>query len=78
MQRDYILYVPSSYESTVSMPLVFGFHGYTSNALVNLTYTRLKNIADTAGFIVVHPQRYVASIGNTHWNVGLPGFSSIR
>ena len=70
MQRDYILYVPSSYNPTVSMPLVFGFHGYTSNALVNLTYTRLKNIADTAGFIVVHPQGSLNSIGNTHWNVG--------
>ena len=77
MQRDYILYVPSSYDPTVSMPLVFGFHGYTSNALVNLTYTRLKNIADTAGFIVVHPQGSLNSIGNTHWNVGLPGSSSV-
>ena len=32
LQRDYILYVPANFTGTVTVPLLFNFHGYTSNA----------------------------------------------
>ena len=63
------MYVPSSYDSSIPTPLVFCFHGYGSNSNINLYYTNFKGIADTAGFIVVHPQGTLF-IGTTHWNVG--------
>ena len=63
------MYVPNSYNSSILTPLVFCFHGYGSNSNVNFNYTNFKGIADTAGFIVVHPQGTLF-IGTTHWNVG--------
>ena len=69
LQRDYIMYIPASYNSANPVPLVFCFHGYSSNASTNFTYTNFKGIADTAGFIVVHPQGTLLQ-GVTHWNVG--------
>ena len=32
IDREFILYVPSSYDSSAKQPLVFNFHGYGSNA----------------------------------------------
>jgi polyhydroxybutyrate depolymerase len=69
MQRDYIIHIPSSYNINTPIPLVFCFHGYTSNASAIMTYTNFNYISDTAGFIVVYPQGTLLQ-GSTHWNVG--------
>jgi polyhydroxybutyrate depolymerase len=73
MQRDYILYVPATYDGTVAVPLLFNFHGYTSNATEQMWYGDFRPIADTAGFIVVHPQGTLDDTGTTHFNVGFGG-----
>ncbi|MDB3907156.1 T9SS type A sorting domain-containing protein [Crocinitomicaceae bacterium] len=73
MQRDYILYVPASYDGTTAVPLLFNFHGYTSNATQQLVYGDFRPIADTAGFIIVHPQGTLDNTGTTHFNVGFGG-----
>ena len=70
LTREYILYVPASYEEGTPAPLVFNFHGYTSNALQQMFYGDFRPIADTAGFVVVHPQGTNDQLGNPHWNVG--------
>ncbi|MEP6796462.1 MAG: PHB depolymerase family esterase, partial [Saprospiraceae bacterium] len=70
LQRDYILYIPASYVPGHSAPLVLNFHGYTSNAFEQMFYGDFRPIADTAGFLVVHPMGTVDQLGNTHWNVG--------
>ena len=69
LQRDYILYIPQSYNPSNPVPLLLCFHGFTSNAEVNFYYTNFKEIADTVGFILVHPQGSLLQ-GITHWNVG--------
>ncbi len=69
LQRDYILYVPANYTGDSPVPVVFNFHGYTSNANEQMFYGDFRAIADTAGFIIVHPQGTLFD-GNTHWNVG--------
>ena len=69
MQREYILYLPASYSGLEPVPLVLNFHGYGSNANDQMWYGDFRSIADTAGFIVVHPQGTVFD-GYTHWNVG--------
>lgn len=76
IQRDYILYVPEIYTPGEAVPLILNFHGYTSNAFEQLNYGDFRPIADTAGFIVVHPQGTVDLLGNTHFNVGW-GTSSV-
>ncbi len=70
VQRDYILYVPAMYTPGTSVPLILNFHGYTSNAFEQMFYGDFRPIADTAGFIVVHPMGTIDLLGNPHWNVG--------
>lgn len=69
IQRDYILYVPANYLGTISVPLVFNFHGYGSNAFEQMYYGDFRSIADTAGFLLIHPEGTLFN-GTTHWNVG--------
>lgn len=67
--RTYILYIPANYSSTTPAPLVFNFHGYTSSAGTVKNRAAFESIADTAGFIVAHPQGSDLN-GAAHWNVG--------
>jgi polyhydroxybutyrate depolymerase len=73
MQREYILYIPASYDGTVAYPVLFNFHGYTSNASQQMVYGDFRPIADTAGFLIVHPQGTLDNTGTTHFNVGFGG-----
>ena len=73
LQRDYILYVPAIYNASNPTPLVFNFHGYTSNANDQMWYGDFRSIADTVGFIIVHPMGTLDNSGITHWNVGWGG-----
>jgi len=73
MQRDYILYVPANYTGTTSVPLLFNINGYTSNANSQMWYGDFRSIADTAEFIIVHPQGTLDGTGTTHFNVGWGG-----
>jgi polyhydroxybutyrate depolymerase len=54
--RKYRLYVPLNYTPSNPTPLVFNFHGYTSNAAQQEAYGDFRTIADTANFIIVHPE----------------------
>lgn len=68
-QRDYILYVPASYNGSTAVPLLMCFHGYGSNNSTLMSYSNFNSVADTANFLVVYPQGTQFS-GNAHWNVG--------
>lgn len=69
-QRNFIVYVPASYNASSPVPLLLNFHGYTSNAQQQLWYGDFRAIADTAGFIIVHPNGSLDQFGTTHFNVG--------
>jgi polyhydroxybutyrate depolymerase len=71
--RSYILYVPASYNSATAAPVVFNFHGYTSNASQQIAYGEFRLIADTAGFLLVVPQGTIDIQGNTYWNANWGG-----
>jgi len=73
VQRTYILYVPATYSAANPAPLVFNFHGYTSNANAQIFYGEFRPIADTAGFLLVVPQGTTDGNGNTYWNAGWLG-----
>jgi polyhydroxybutyrate depolymerase len=73
--RSYSFYVPAIYDGTQAFPLVLNLHGYTSNGSEQSFYGNFKPIADTAGFIVVHPEGTIqpGTTSTQFWNVGFFG-----
>ncbi len=72
--RNYSLYVPASYSSNQSVPLLLNLHGYTSNGSQQAIYGDFRPIADTANFIVVHPNGTIDPVaGQSFWNFGIVG-----
>ncbi|MEO0338239.1 MAG: PHB depolymerase family esterase [Bacteroidota bacterium] len=68
-EREFILYVPESYDENRATPLLFNYHGYTQTADFQFNFGAMRPIADTANFILVYPQG-AQFRGNTHWNIG--------
>ena len=64
--RDYIVFLPQNYNDTAKLPVVFNLHGITLSAQQQMDYSRMNEVADTAGFIVVYPNAVEAS-----WNCGI-------
>ena len=73
IQRDYILYVPAIYSPGTPTPLVFNFHGYTSNATEQMFYGDFRSIADTANFLLVHPMGTLDPSNQPYWNANWGG-----
>ncbi len=70
LNREYHLYIPKSYDGTISVPLLFVFHGYGGSAENLMRWGDMKSVADTAGYIFMVPQGYLDYRGSPHWNVG--------
>ena len=66
--RDYKIYVPAIYDGTTPVPLVFNFHGYGSDFIEQEQYGDFRAIADTANFILVHPNGTPDNFGTNSWN----------
>ena len=64
--RDYIVFLPQNYDGLTKLPVVFNLHGITLSAQQQMDYSRMNQVADTAGFIVVYPNAVEAS-----WNCGI-------
>ena len=73
LERDYTLYIPASYSAGNEAPLLFNFHGYTSNAWQQAFYSNFNTVADDEGFIIVYPEGTLDNTGTSHWNVGWGG-----
>ncbi len=71
LTREYLLYIPAAYTGNVAVPLVFNLHGYTSNNLEQMFYGDFRPIADTANFLIVHPNGTLDGQGNRFWNTFL-------
>lgn len=54
--RFFIIHIPPEYQSGVAIPVVFNFHGRTSNAFDQQRYAGFDFAADKYNFIVVYPQ----------------------
>jgi polyhydroxybutyrate depolymerase len=68
--REYISYVPASYDGTTPVPVVFCLHGLGDN-MTNFYGIGMNFVADTANFIVITPQALVDPLLNsTAWNSG--------
>ena len=73
LHRSYRIYLPAIYNSSLQTPLVFNFHGLSSNSFAAMWHADFRSIADTANFIIVYPQGLLNSSGETHWNIGQSG-----
>lgn len=66
--RDYILYVPPSYDRTKPTPLVISMHGAGGWAAMQRDVSQWNRVADEHGFIVVYPAG-ISGDGPRAWNV---------
>jgi polyhydroxybutyrate depolymerase len=71
--RNYRLYIPAVYHSTKAVPLIMNLHGLGSNAAQQEFYGEFRPIADTADFILVHPNGTVGPNGQGWNDFGTPG-----
>ncbi len=69
VKRDYILYVPVSYDPTTPTALVMSFHGRTSNPFQQTVVSGWNLLAEQQGVIVAYP----AGLGTpSQWNTQIP------
>ena len=71
--REFILYIPSTYNSADAIPLMLNFHGWTMSASDQMNMSDMRALAESEKFILVYPQGTKFKnrfYGSTHWNVG--------
>lgn len=69
ISRTYSFYVPASYNPGNPVPMVIGLHGTSSSGSQFAQYRDFRPIADTANFIMVHPDGS-SMLGIKFWNYG--------
>jgi polyhydroxybutyrate depolymerase len=65
--RRYILYTPGSVDWSQPVSVVFGLHGFASNAGQQMEFSRWNDVADANGFLAVYPQ---GTGFPARWNAG--------
>jgi polyhydroxybutyrate depolymerase len=71
LTRQYRLYIPASYNGSKSVPLLFNFHGFTSNNQQQEFYGDFRPLSNKEGFIICLPQGTTGGPTNqTFFNVG--------
>ena len=67
LQRQYLMYLPSSYQENNNYPLVINFHGFEGQINQYANYADMRSLADSENFILVYPQGADLN-GSPHWN----------
>lgn len=70
--REYILYIPESYNGSTKVPLLFNFHGYGGKIKDYINEADMRSVAEANNFILVYPQGSLLN-GFSHWNACPPG-----
>lgn len=65
LTRNYRLRLPKDFQKSETLPLIFNFHGFTSNATQQELYSGMNAVADRERFAVCYPNGVGAA-----WNVG--------
>lgn len=68
LTRSYRLYIPDSFNNSQSVPLVLNLHGYGSNNAQQEVYGDFRDIADTANFLIAHPNGTIDTSGSRFWD----------
>src|SRR5882762_6757187 len=67
-QRDYFLYVPTTVTRRERVPLLLMLHGCGQDARTFAEGTRMNELADQHGFIVLYPQQSLRANPLRCWN----------
>mgnify|MGYP006083891175 CR=1 FL=1 len=67
INREYVLYVPNSYNGTSPVPMLLNFHGFGGSASSFMNDADMRAEAESNTFILVYPQGSCSS-GSSHWN----------
>ena len=70
--REYLIYIPSSYDPNSATPILLAFHGFGGYSQYFINTADFRSLADQFNFIVVYPQGLVCGDGTT-WNTHPPG-----
>ena len=70
--REYLIYIPSSYNNQSPTPILFAFHGFGGYSQYFINDADFRSLADENNFIAVYPQGLVCNDGTT-WNTHPPG-----
>jgi polyhydroxybutyrate depolymerase len=73
--REYIQYVPTIYDGSEPVPVVFVFHGL-GDTMEGMYAIGMDDVADTANFIVIVPQALPDALAGTAWN-SLAGIAGV-
>ena len=65
--REYVLYIPDSYDGSSTVPLMLNFHGFGDSASNHMINADMRALAESDTFILVYPQGS-CSEGSSHWN----------
>ena len=65
--REYLLYIPESYNENTSMPVMLNFHGFGGTAERHLRIADMRLLSESKGFILIYPQGSLLG-GYPHWN----------
>ena len=67
INREYIMYIPNSYDGTSAVPLMLNFHGNGGSASDYMQEADMRSLAEADTFILVYPQGSCLD-GLSHWN----------
>ena len=65
--REYLIYIPNSYDTIKSVPLLLNFHGFGGSANEFMNDADMRSLAASYSFILVYPQGSSLD-GFSHWN----------
>ena len=72
VNRNYLVYIPDSYDSEIDYPLMFVFHGFGGIATQFINSADMRDLAESNNFIVVYPQGLDLGGTGSHWNCSNP------
>ena len=67
VNREYVLYVPDSYDGSFSVPVVLNFHGFSGDAYQYVNEADMRILSESENFILIYPQGLDLE-GEPHWN----------
>ena len=67
ISREYVLYIPNSYNGTSAVPVLFNFHGFGGSASDYMQEADMRSLAEAETFILIYPQGSCLD-GLSHWN----------
>jgi len=70
VDREYILYIPESYEDGTEVPVMLNFHGFGGSAFRHLNNADMRDLSERENFILVYPEGTLLD-GFQHWNPGI-------